>query len=244
MGLSWDTEEDVFLFHQGNKLLELSDPETKRSLVSISSKLFDPLGFIGPFTIRAKILYQEVWLRGLTWDAPLTQEIKEQWRRWKLELKELENVRVCRSLLNTAILNVVDVQLHGFSDANPKAYGAVSYLRLQDCMGNVVVHILIAKSRVAPTKRVTLPRLELMASYLLSKLVQFVLNSLKTKITQYFCWSDSMVTLGWIRRPSWKTFVANRVQTIQENVAPEHWRFCSGESNPADLLTRGQSLQS
>jgi hypothetical protein len=152
LGLSWDTEEDVFLFHQGNKLLELSDPKTKRSLVSISSKLFDPLGFIGPFTIRAKILYQEVWLHGLTWDAPLTQEIKEQWRRWKLELKELENGCVCRSLLNTAILNMVDVQLHGFSDASPKAYGAVSYLRLQDCMGNVVVHILIAKSRGHPTK--------------------------------------------------------------------------------------------
>ncbi|CAB3984426.1 integrase core domain [Paramuricea clavata] len=144
-------------------------------------------------------------------------------------------------LFSTAIHNVVDVQLYGFSDASPKAYGAVSYLRLQDCMGNVVVHILIAKSRVAPTRRVMLPRLELM-----SKLVQFVLNSLKTKIMQYFCWSDSMVTLGWIRRLSysWKPFVVNRLQTIQENVAPVHWRFCPGESNPADLLTRGQSLQS
>ncbi|CAB3984425.1 Hypothetical predicted protein [Paramuricea clavata] len=78
LGLSWDTEEDVFLFHQGNKLFELSDPKTKRSLVSISSKLFDPLRFIDPFTIRAMILYQEVWLRGFTWDAPLTQDIKEQ----------------------------------------------------------------------------------------------------------------------------------------------------------------------
>lgn len=89
-------------------------------------------------------------------------------------------------------------------------------------MGTVAVHLLMAKSRVAPTKRVTLPTLELMAAYLLSKLVQFVLKSLKINTSQYIYWSDSMITLGWIRRPShvWKTFVSNRVQTIEENVAP------------------------
>ena len=155
----------------------------------------------------------------------------------------LEKIRVSRSFLNT-LSNVMEIQLHGFSDASPKAYGAVTYLRLQDRMSTVVVHLLMAKIRVPPTKRVTLPRLELMAAYLLAKLIQFVLKALKTNMSQYVCWSDGMVTLGWIRRPShvWKTFVSNRVQTIQENVAPEHWRFCPGESNPADLMTRGQSL--
>jgi hypothetical protein len=84
-----------------------------------------------------------------------------------------------------------------------------------------------------------------MGAFLLSKLVSFVLESLKTNVTRYLCWSDSMVTLGWIRRPSscWKTFVANRVQNIQEKVAPDHWRFCPGDSNPADVITRGQSLR-
>lgn len=102
-----------------------------------------------------------MWLRGLTWDAPLPPDLKEEWARWKRELKELEKVRVPRSLLNT-MTNVIEIQLHGFSDASPKAYGAVTYLRLQDRVGTVAVHLLMAKSMVAPTKRVTLPRLELM----------------------------------------------------------------------------------
>ena len=244
LGISWDTEEDIFLFCQGNKLLDIPDPKTKRSLVSISSQLFDPLGFLSPFTIRAKILYQEVWLSGLTWDDFLPQEINKQWNKWKSELAELRKIRVSCSFLDGLISNVIEVQLHGFGDASVKAYGAVIYVRLQDSVGNVVAHLAMAKSRVASTKRVTLPRLELMAAFLLSKLIRFVLDSLKKDVTQYVCWTDSMVTLGWIHRPSisWKTFVANRVQTIQEKVAPDHWRFCPGDSNPADLVTRGKLL--
>ena len=187
-------------------------------------------------------MYQEVWLSGLTWDNSLPQEINKQWNKWESELAELRKIRVSRSFLDGLISNVIEVQLHGFGDASVKAYGAVIYVRLQDSVGNVVVHLAIAKTRVAPTKRVTLPRLELMAAFLLSKLIRFVLDTLKTDVTQYVCWTDSMVTLGWIHRPSisWKTFVANRVQTIQEKVAPDHWRFCPGDSNPEDSVTRGK----
>lgn len=84
-------------------------------------------------------------------------------------------------------------------------------------------------------KRVLLPRLDLMAAYLLSKLINFIFEALKMKIMQYLCWSHSLVTLGWIRCPNqnWKTFVANRIQTIQENVAPDHYRFCPRDLNHA-----------
>lgn len=85
-------------------------------------------------------MYQELGLRGLTWDAALAAEIKEKSRRWKLELKELNEIRVSRSVLNTLALNVIDLQLHGFSDASLKAYGAVIYLRIQDSLRTVVVH--------------------------------------------------------------------------------------------------------
>jgi hypothetical protein len=158
LGLSWDTVDDVFLFHQRDKLLQTPDPETKRSVISISSKLFDPLGFLSPFTIRAKILYQKLWIRGASWDDSLAEEIRNEWQKWKEELEHLNLIRISRSFLTVLGLEIISIQLHGYSDASPNAYGAVAYLCLQDSTGNIQIQLLFAKTRVAPTKRVTLPR--------------------------------------------------------------------------------------
>ena len=245
LGISWDTETDEFLFNQGKKLTNIQDQGTKRSLISISSKLFDPMGWLGPFSVRAKILYQELWTRGLDWDQKLDADLMSLWNTWKEDLKELSNLRIPRCFVSDHT-NVNSVELHGFGDASPKAYGAVVYVVLKDESGKVNVQLVMSKNRVAPTKRLTLLRLELLAAFILSKLLKFVLESLKVTVDRIVCWSDSLVALSWIRRPSrnWKLFVANRVQSIQENVSPECWRFCPGNENPADLLTRGENLDS
>eukprot|EP00112_Aurelia_sp_Birch-Aquarium-sp1_P013482 Seg2864.4 transcript_id=Seg2864.4/GoldUCD/mRNA.D3Y31 product="hypothetical protein" protein_id=Seg2864.4/GoldUCD/D3Y31 len=184
------------------KLTNIQDQGTKRSLISISSKLFDLMGWLGPFSVRAKILYQELWTRGLDWDQKLPEDLMSLWNKWKEDLKELSNLRISRCFVSN-LTNVNSVELHGFGDASPKAYGAVVYVVLKDA------YIRVAVDRIV-------------------------------------CWSDSLVALSWIRRPSrnWKLFVANRVQSIQENVSPECWRFCPGNENPADLLTRGENLDS
>ena len=131
--------------------------------------------------------------------------------------------------------------VHGFGDASTKAYGAAVYIRSVDEAGCVSTHLVMSKSRVAPTKTVSLPRLELLAAVLNARLLKFVAESLTLKIDRVVCWTDSMVTLQWIRGSScqWKTFAANRVAEIQSTWDPHHWRHCSGEDNPADLLTRG-----
>ena len=99
----------------------------------------------------------------------------------------------------------------------------------------------MAKSRVAPVKRVSLPRLELLAAYITAKLLDYVIQALRIVVDAVYGWSDSQITLAWIRRPTahWKAFVANRVQDIHQRVAPSQWRFCPGSQNPADLVTRG-----
>ena len=99
----------------------------------------------------------------------------------------------------------------------------------------------MANSRVAPVKRVSLPRLELLAAYITAKLLDYVIQALRIVVDTVYGWSDGEITLAWIRRPSahWKVFVANRVQDIQQRVAPSQWRFCPGSQNPADLVTRG-----
>ncbi|XP_022807808.1 uncharacterized protein LOC111344814 [Stylophora pistillata] len=218
------------------------DPETKRSLLSIASRVFDPMGLITPFTIRAKILFQELWQKGLQWEDQSDEDIAKQWRSWKSELSQLSCITIPRYFMEN-IGSSSRIELHGFGDASPKAYGAAVYIKCLDETGHASTHLVMSKSRVAPAKAVSLPRLELLAAVVNARLLKFVVESLTLtlKVEQVVCWTDSMVTLQWIRGSSsqWKTFVANRVAEIQSTWDPHHWKHCSGEDNPADLLTRG-----
>ncbi len=66
---------------------------------------------------------------------------------------------------------------------------------------------------------------------------------MKLKSASLRAWSDSTVTLDWIRgKPNqWKTFVGNRVSEIQDIVNPSSWRYCPTAENPADCASRGIS---
>ncbi|MEO0404760.1 MAG: hypothetical protein AAF193_07815, partial [Bacteroidota bacterium] len=120
LGISWDTNNDVFLFNQGENLMQVEDQRTKRSLISIASKLFDPLGFLSPYTIRAKILFQQLWLRGIQWDEPLDEEITKEWEKWKDEWVALKEVQIPRCFYDEQG-KITQIELHGFSDASQKA---------------------------------------------------------------------------------------------------------------------------
>ena len=110
------------------------------------------------------------------------------------------------------------------------------YIQSSDAAGKVSTHLVMSKSRVAPTKTVLLAVIN-------SRLLKFVPESLSLKIDRVVCWTDSMVTLQWIRGSScqWKTFIANRVAEIQSTWDSQHWEHCPGEDNPADMLTCGLS---
>ena len=125
-------------------------------------------------------------------------------------------------------------------------YGSAVYICAEDKFGNRSSNLVIAKSRVAPVKRVSLPRLELLAAYITPKLLDYVIQALRIVVDAVYGWSDSQITLPFIRRPSanCKVFVAYRVQDIHQRVAQSQWRFCSGTQNPADLVTRGISVYS
>ena len=159
LGVSWDLISDCFRFNAPKESVSSHDPLTKRSLLSLASRMFDPIGLISPFTVRAKILFQELWRRGLEWDDPLDSDIKLERSSWKSQLLQLKDMTIPR-WFGTSVTSKSIVELHGFGDASPKAYRAAVYIRVLDSVGQVSCKLVMSKSRVAPIKELSLPRFD------------------------------------------------------------------------------------
>ena len=136
---------------------------------------------------------------------------------------------------------VTSFQLHGFCDASELAYVGVVYLRMIDSSENVHIALVAAKTKAAPIKRLSIPRLELCGAQLLAELIYHVREALRIPVQDIYAWTDSTIVLGWLdgnpRR--FKTYVGNCVSHIVELVAPHQWSHVNGTQNPADCASRG-----
>lgn len=209
--------------------------------MSTIAQIHDVLGVLAPVLVYAKLLMKELWISEVGWDETIPDYILHRWSVFCRELPLLRDFKIPRHL---GVFENSPFSLIGFTDASEKAYGAVVYIKT--CLnGNASVSLVIAKSRVAPVKLTSIPRLELMAVHLLAKLVGYVVDNFRShgqvNIEDIFALSDSTVALSWINASPhrWKTFVANRVAKIQELLPPSHWYHVRGVENPADIVSRG-----
>ncbi|GFT95133.1 uncharacterized protein NPIL_456491 [Nephila pilipes] len=127
LGLKWDPNEDRIKLNFQDIRASFDVRVTKRHVLRIISRNFDPCGIISPFVMTVKILLQEMWERGLKWHDDLPIDLERKWKTWCSELSKLELVSIERKLFGSAKVN--EIFLHLFCDANPKTYGAVAFLR-------------------------------------------------------------------------------------------------------------------
>jgi hypothetical protein len=238
LGIQWNSSLDHFRL----TIADFPDPDnfTKRQLVSDIAKTFDVLGWFSPSIIKIKILLQRVWELKIGWDEFLPPAIKEIWIQWRSQLPQLSDKHIPRCHFPKQC-QIVSVQLHGFSDASEEAYSSVVYLRMVDSLNHIHTSLVTSKTKVAPIKRLTIPRLELCGAHLLSQLLRHVQQVFHLPVASVFAWTDSMVVLGWLsgnpRR--FKTYVGNRVARTIESIPPDRWNHVSGMDNPADCASRG-----
>lgn len=243
LGIPWnlDTDElEIFIpdFNlKGTKL-------TKRIILSYTAKIFDPFGFACPIVVSLKLFIKSLWLKGYDWDVSISNEETEEFFKMVSSFSDCQKISIPRCYCEK-MDDISKPALHVFCDASEQAYSACVYLQTTSSNGSMFSAFVISKSRLAPVKRVTLPRLELLSCHLGSKLLKIVLNALGLKNADVYCWTDSSIALSWIRSSSsrYKQFVSNRVQAIQEVIPPSCWNHCPGVHNPADQATRLTSFR-
>ena len=238
-------ESDDFSFDLRSiaHIARTSEP-TKRNVLRIAAKFYDPTGYLTPVIVQFKMLFQELCKGRLDWSAELTGELKAKWQKLVAELQQIDRITLPRYIFHRIASSVNTCSLHGFCDASNKAYAAVVYLQVTTTSGSCL-RFLASKTRVGPVAQQTIPRLELLSALILARLVTNVRQALEEaiKVTGTTCWSDSEVALFWIwgESKTWKPFVQNRVEEIRSLVPVSSWKHCPGSTNPADLPSRGMT---
>jgi hypothetical protein len=236
LGLVWNCKNDTLKYTVNANFKECP---TKRSVLSTIAQIYDILGLLSPVIVKAKILIQEMWALKLDWDDPLPIHIREKWMKLSDQLHMLNTLQIPRKIISNA---QNQVELHGFCDSSMAAYGACIYIRTCDETNNTYnTELLCSRSRVAPLKIITLPRLELCAAVLLARMVNKILSTLNLEFKSVFLWTDSSIVLSWLNSSpnTWKIFVANRVAEIQRLTEVDNWHHIGSKNNPADLVSRG-----
>jgi len=238
LGLVWAPTQDEFSYT--NLVVDVAT--TKRGVLSSIARLYDPLGFLAPVVFEAKAIMQCIWQANCAWDDPLPAHIQSRWSAWIEDLPELAGIRVPRCI---HVPDESTVQLLGFCDASKKGYAALAYLRVVSSLGSVSIFYVGGKTKLAPIKSESIPRLELCAAVLLARWLARLklIFSSRFCITDVFAWSDSSVVLSWLTttQVAFKVFVTHRVGKVHALLPNCVWRYIPSPLNPADCASRGLS---
>jgi len=210
---------------------------TKRLVCRAAASIYDPHGLISPFTIRAKVIIQEIWKqKNLGWDDCLSPDLCRVWENWLEQVFEVPDIHIPRW---SKFEPKCHAQLHTFCDASEEGMCCAVYLRVRKGQKTDVT-LLAAKARVSPLRAESISRLELCACVMGTRLLAAVKDVYPVNPDDVFFWTDSEVCLHWINTPakSFKAYVAHRIGEIQTYTEPRQWLHVPSAENSADIGTR------
>ena len=235
LGMLWSLSSDSFRYNY----VPNGKPCTRKNILSNVASVYDPMGLVSPLLLSGRNLIQQTCKSGLDWDEVLSGVIADKWKLWDAEMTKISKISIPRCMYATGFVPV-KCEIHTFADASQTGYGACSYVRAINSNQDVHCSLLHGKSRVAPIKPTTIPRLELQAALLAAKQSRSVLSELEWNCDAYL-WSDSKIVLGYINNDAkrFHTFVANRLSQIHDISDLSQWHYVRTDRNPADIASRG-----
>ncbi|XP_051160117.1 uncharacterized protein LOC127280858 [Leptopilina boulardi] len=232
LGILWNKKKDSISINPEIIKIEIPQVITKRIILSVTHGLYDPIGFTCPVTLTPKTLLARLWADKVEWDSEINEKYKVEFCQWANELYLLKEIEFPREIPDGRLT------IHAFGDASGTAYATVVFARVES-KNRVNVLLVSARSRIAP-KKTTIPRLELLAASITARLADSVIKSFTREVESVTYWSDSTTVLTWLKREeNWGVFVHNRVQEIKSLSELRNWKYVPGNSNPADLPSRG-----
>jgi hypothetical protein len=237
LGMLWDCQADIFIFKTSTR----TDIKTKREILQEISSIYDPMGFLSPVIMVAKILMQDVWRTGINWDDALPPNLLAVWKAWASELEFIAKLKIPRCFRKQS--KPLEYELHVFTDASKAGFGACVYIRTKYGEENFSLNLILAKARVAPLRQLSIPRLELQGAVLGARLCASAVKELGPIASNVTYWCDSQTVLQWIHptRCKYHVFVAHRITEIADTSKASQWRHVPGNLNPADDCSRGIS---
>lgn len=235
LGLCWNTTSDEFTFSCNIDISQTT--YTKRSILSVIARLYDPLGWINPFITKAKIFLSKLWHENLDWDESLSPSLLSEWTEISSQFNLTNQIKIPR-WLNTSSKNILN-EIHVFCDSSQHAYSCAIYLRTIDSNNSIHSNLIVAKSKLTPIRKpLTIPRSELCGAVLAVKILESVKNNLQIAINNIFLWTDSAIVLSWIRGDPNRcsVFVCNRVNKILQHTDIKQWQHVISKDNSAAIV--------
>ena len=237
LGMAWNKVEDTFII-----IIDIpQEPLTKRGILKMITKVFDPFGFLAPFTLLVRSMFQELQSKFFDWDDKVPDSQVKFWTKWYKNLPNLSKIVIPRAFCKWNP-DEGTIQLHLFCDASEKGYAAVAYFRFVK-LEDICISYVLGKCRVVPKKRKrTTPELELMSAKLAVELCTVVTSEIQYSIDSVSYWSDAGTVIKYINNDTTrqKIFVANRVKFIRLYSDPLQWRYVSTlDNSAADTGSRG-----
>lgn len=264
LGLGWNPAEDVIVFqvalnfskkrkgaYTGPNLYKADLPQalplvlTRRIVLGQVMKIFDPLGFVCPYTLWGKIYLRETWSLKLGWDDQLPTDLRAKWVQFFCTLFQLEQLNLDRSLRPPN--SIGQPWLIIFSDGSDLAYGFTAYIRWQLDSGDYWCRLIMAKCRIAPLNKLSTPQMELNAAVLSKRGRKVIQKEMRFDFEKVLHIVDSETVLNMINKTStrFKIYEGVRIGEIQAATSGDMscWAWISGHHNVADWLTRGRPPQ-